>query len=136
MRSQHIFYRLFFRALLTVSVFFSLNIKSQVLTLEELIQYPRLNADDISEKLVKKGWHVNSLEFVTDSHFVRRTWMIPNSFNDLKSYVLFYDFVNDKQDTVTLRKNQKERKIRKRTSIPVSIKKKRSFIIPIKIPRS
>jgi uncharacterized radical SAM superfamily protein len=66
-----------------------------VLTLEELIQYPRLNADDISEKLVKKGWHVNSLEFVTDSHFVRRTWMIPNSFNDLKSYVLFYDFVND-----------------------------------------
>jgi hypothetical protein len=63
--------------------------------LDELVLYPRLNADVISEKLVSKGWNVNSLEFVADSHFVRRTWMVPNNYNDLKSYVLFYDFTND-----------------------------------------
>jgi len=68
---------------------------AQILTVDELVTYPHVNADKLSETLEKKGWKKNTLEFVTDSHYVRRTWVINNTYNDLKSYVLLYDFIND-----------------------------------------
>lgn len=74
------------------SVFIS---KGQILTVEELVSYPHLNADKLSETLENKGWKKNTLEFIADSHYVRRTWVIPNTYNDLKSIILFYDYIND-----------------------------------------
>lgn len=87
------FYLKYFSLVFLLCIYFKG--QSQVLTVKELITYPHLTADKLSETLEAKGWKKNTLEFVTDSHFVRRTWVIPNSYNDLKSIVLLYDYIND-----------------------------------------
>ena len=47
-------------------------------------------ADNVNENLIKKGWEQHGYEINTDSGFVRRTWMIKNNYNDLKSYLQYY----------------------------------------------
>jgi hypothetical protein len=74
----------------------------QSLSVDELIRYPHYHADQLSDSLEKKGWKKHNLEFVTDSNYVRRTWAIQNTYNDLKSYFLLYDFVNDTAENYTV----------------------------------
>lgn len=65
-------------------------LKSQILALEEVLAWPKINADMVNENLIKKGWEQHGYEINTDSGFVRRTWMIKNNYNDLKSYFQYY----------------------------------------------
>lgn len=62
----------------------------QVLSLEELISSPVVDADKTDEILKSKGWEQYSYEINKDSGFVKHVWMIKNSYNDLKSYFSYY----------------------------------------------
>lgn len=74
-------------------IFFSA--KSQILSVEELIHFPHQDADSITLQLAAKGWEASNIEFVTDSNFVRRTWRVKNSYDDLKSYLVLYEYTSD-----------------------------------------
>lgn len=63
---------------------------AQTLTINEIIRAPRLDADNTDELLKKKGWEQYSYEINKDSGFVKRTWMIKNHYNDLKSYYTYF----------------------------------------------
>ena len=69
--------------------------KAQTLNVDELIHFPHEDPDHISEQLVKKGWEASNIEFITDSNFVRRTWMVKNGYDDLKSYLILYEYTSD-----------------------------------------
>jgi hypothetical protein len=69
--------------------------KAQTLTAEELIRFPHQDADSITLQLVAKGWEASNIEFITDSNFVRRTWRIKNTYDDLKSYLVLYEYTSD-----------------------------------------
>ncbi|MCE3260775.1 MAG: hypothetical protein K0S12_2416 [Bacteroidetes bacterium] len=71
---------------------------SQTLTLDELLAYPNTSQDTIDSKLKAKGWETHNVEFVTDSNLVRRSWIIANKYNDLKSYLQLYDFTKDSEE--------------------------------------
>jgi hypothetical protein len=71
------------------------SLKSQVLTVEELIHFPHQDADSITLQLVAKGWEASNIEFITDSNFVRRTWRVKNAYDDLKSYLILYEYTSD-----------------------------------------
>jgi len=75
--------------LLVLICFFG-SIKCQVLTLNDLISWPHTDANTVGEKLVFRGWSEAGYEINKDSGFVRRTWMIQNKYNDLKSYFQYY----------------------------------------------
>lgn len=76
--------------LILFSVFSAIGVKAQVLALDEVLSWPRINADLVNENLIKKGWEQHGYEINSDSGFVRRTWMIKNNYNDLKSYFQYY----------------------------------------------
>lgn len=80
-----------------IIVFLALNFsgRSQTLSVEELIHFPHQDADSITIQLVAKGWEASNIEFVTDSNFVRRTWRIKNTYDDLKSYLILYEYTSD-----------------------------------------
>ena len=81
-------YRYF--SLIILSLLFCGNLSSQTLTVNELISWGRTDAGEVAEKLMKKGWSEHGYEIVQDSGFTRRTWMIKNNYNDLKSYFQYY----------------------------------------------
>ncbi len=66
------------------------SIKAQTLTVTEVISWPRIDAETVNENLIKKGWQQFGYEINKNSGFVRRTWMIKNNYNDLKSYFQYY----------------------------------------------
>jgi hypothetical protein len=68
---------------------------SQTLSVDELIRFPHQDADSITLQLTAKGWEASNIEFVTDSNFVRRTWRIKNTYDDLKSYLILYEYTSD-----------------------------------------
>lgn len=70
--------------------FFGTNLRSQTLTVGEVISWPRIDVEMVNENLIKKGWEQFGYEINKDSGFVRRTWMIKNNYNDLKSYFQYY----------------------------------------------
>jgi len=76
-------------------IFLSFNLKGQTLSVEELIRFPHQDADSITLQLVAKGWEASNIEFITDSNFVRRTWRVKNSYDDLKSYLILYEYTSD-----------------------------------------
>ena len=69
--------------------------RSQILSVDELIRFPHQDADSIKTQLVAKGWEASNIEFVADSHFVRRTWRVKNAYDDLKSYLILYEYTSD-----------------------------------------
>lgn len=69
--------------------------QAQTLSIDELIYFPHQDPDTITAQIVKKGWEPNNIEFVTDSNFVRRTWVIKNKYDDLKSYLILYEYTSD-----------------------------------------
>lgn len=85
------------RIQLILLVFFTISFtgRSQTLSVEELIRFPHQDADSITIQLVAKGWEASNIEFVTDSNFVRRTWRIKNTYDDLKSYLILYEYTSD-----------------------------------------
>ncbi len=66
------------------------SLRSQTLTVNEVISWARVDAEVVNENLLKKGWEQFGYEINKDSGFVRRTWMIKNNYNDLKSYFQYY----------------------------------------------
>lgn len=72
--------------------------KGQTVTVDELIHFPHQDADSISMQLVAKGWEASNIEFITDSNFVRRTWRIKNTYDDLKSYLILYEYTSDNSE--------------------------------------
>jgi len=81
--------------IIVISVFVSLFSKAQTLSVDELIYFPHQDPDTITQQLVKKGWEASNIEFITDSNFVRRTWRVKNTYDDLKSYLILYEYTND-----------------------------------------
>lgn len=78
------------KLLLLPLLFFCFLTKAQTLTINEIIRAPRIDADNTDELLKKKGWEQYSYEINKDSGFVKRTWMIKNHYNDLKSYYTYF----------------------------------------------
>lgn len=76
---------------------FAFTSHAQTLTLEELLSFPSAGIDKTEASLKAKGWESYNVEFKTDSNLVKKTWVIANKYNDLKSYVQYYDF-QKKQD--------------------------------------
>ncbi|MCE3227771.1 MAG: hypothetical protein K0S32_2322 [Bacteroidetes bacterium] len=72
--------------------------RAQILTLDELIEMPTISQEKIETNLESKGWKTRNVEYVTDSNLVRRSWMIDNKYNTLKSYVQLYDFLKDNEE--------------------------------------
>lgn len=68
---------------------------TQTLSIDELIHFPHQDADSITLQLVVKGWEASNIEFITDSNFVRRTWRVKNTYDDLKSYLILYEYTSD-----------------------------------------
>ncbi|MBP7808329.1 MAG: hypothetical protein KA163_03455 [Bacteroidia bacterium] len=81
--------------IIIVSVFVSLFSKAQTLSADELIYFPHQDPDTITQQLVAKGWEASNIEFITDSNFVRRTWAVKNKYDDLKSYLILYEYTSD-----------------------------------------
>lgn len=81
--------------IIAISVFVSFFSKAQTLSVDELIYFPHQDPDAITEQLVKKGWEASNIEFITDSNFVRRTWMVKNGYDELKSYLILYEYTSD-----------------------------------------
>ena len=69
--------------------------RSQTLSADELIRFPHQDPDSITTQLVAKGWEASNIEFITDSNFVRRTWRVKNSYDDMKSYLILYEYTSD-----------------------------------------
>lgn len=69
--------------------------RSQILSVNDLIHFPHQDPDSITIQLTAKGWEASNIEFITDSNFVRRTWRVKNSYDDLKSYVILYEYTSD-----------------------------------------
>ncbi len=83
------------KIIIPLLIFLSFNLKGQTLTAEELIRFPHQDADSITLQLVAKGWEASNIEFITDSNFVRRTWRVKNTYDDLKSYLVLYEYTSD-----------------------------------------
>jgi hypothetical protein len=79
-------------------LFLTGNIHAQVLSLSELIEFPFIGPEKTEEKLKAKGWENSNIEFVADSDLVRKTWSVDNKYNDLKSYVQFWEFNRQVED--------------------------------------
>jgi hypothetical protein len=56
----------------------------------------------VGEKLTFRGWSEHGYEINKDSGFVRRTWMIKNNYNDLKSYFQYYISDADSAENYTV----------------------------------
>jgi hypothetical protein len=74
---------------------FPFNSGAQILSIEQLIDYPLAPAEKISSDLVKGGWHANNIEIVPDSNFIRRSWETEYKKSGVKWYFLFYEFTKD-----------------------------------------
>jgi hypothetical protein len=70
-------------------------VKAQLLSISEVTTLAVSSSDRIGEHLLKAGWKNHNIEFVKDSNFVKRTWMIPTSRADLNNYFIHYEFNND-----------------------------------------
>jgi hypothetical protein len=71
---------------------------AQILSVSEIVKFPSMNADALSDSLEQKGWKKNAIELVNDSNYIRRTWVIANTYNNLKSYILLFDFINESSE--------------------------------------
>lgn len=67
----------------------------QALSIEEVIIYPTNTQEELAWLLNKKGWSNHNFEMKSDSNFNRRTWVIENTYNDLKSYFISYEYITD-----------------------------------------
>src|SRR5687768_5072319 len=76
--------------------------KGQTLTVNEIISWARIDNITVGENLTKKGWNEHGYEINKDSGFVRRTWMIKNNYNDLKSYYQYYISDADSLENYTI----------------------------------
>ena len=90
------------KALLLLALFITFVSNAQTLTVNEVIAAPHLDADNTDELLKKKGWEQYSYEINKDSGFVKRTWMIKNNYNDLKSYFTYFQSDVDTLENHTL----------------------------------
>ncbi len=68
---------------------------SQSLTTAELTRFPYYKAEAIADSLSKKSWEPKNVEFITDSNYVRKTWMKPGTKGYGKSYFIHYEFTKD-----------------------------------------
>lgn len=66
--------------------------EAQVLKLSELLTYPSFEIDEVETALKAKGWEAYNYEVVTDSNLIKKSWVINNKYNDLKSYFQYYEF--------------------------------------------
>ncbi|MCW3075394.1 MAG: hypothetical protein JWO32_3 [Bacteroidetes bacterium] len=90
-------YKSLFKALLVLSFSFTVNNGvCQVLKLSELLSYPSFEIDEVETSLKAKGWESYNYEVVTDSNLIKKTWVINNKYNDLKSYFQYYEFTKNK----------------------------------------
>lgn len=87
---------------LIVSCFLCYTLSAQTLTINEIISWARTDASMVGEELTKKGWSEHGYEINKDSGFVRRTWMIKNNYNDLKSYYQYYISDADSVENYTI----------------------------------
>lgn len=69
--------------------------KSQLFTTDNLMRFGYKSIDEMAAILEKSGWEQRSVEMVTDSNFVRRTWKLENKMGGADSYFIYYDFIKD-----------------------------------------
>ncbi len=83
------------KLVVVLSILLVFRANAQTLSAEDIIRFPHQDADSITMQLVAKGWEASNIEFITDSNFVRRTWRVKNSYDDLKSYLILYEYTSD-----------------------------------------
>ncbi|MGZ4042904.1 MAG: hypothetical protein ACXVNM_14620 [Bacteroidia bacterium] len=84
--------------IISLVIFFLNTAQSQTLSLDELISFPFIGSEKTGEVLKAKGWENSNIELISDSDLVRRTWVIDNKYNDLKSYLQFWEFNSKAED--------------------------------------
>jgi hypothetical protein len=94
MRTRYLF-------LLALFLFYG-SLQCQILTINDLVSWSRTDADVVGENLVFRGWTEHGYEINKDSGFVRRTWMVQNKYNDLKSYFQYYISDADSLENYTI----------------------------------
>lgn len=67
----------------------------QTLSIKEVLSFTKTDQESLSNLLTQKGWSNHNFEMVADSNFNRRTWVKENPNNNLKSYIMHYDFGKD-----------------------------------------
>ncbi len=70
-------------------------LNSQTFNFKELLTFPGLQQESLSEILIKKGWNNHNFEMKSDSNFNKRIWIKENPYNNLKSYLIHYDYTTD-----------------------------------------
>jgi hypothetical protein len=91
------------RLLLLLALFlFYGNIKCQILSINDIVSWSGTDANIVGEHLVFRGWSEHGYEINKDSGFVRRTWMVQNKYNDLKSYFQYYISDADSSENYTI----------------------------------
>ena len=68
---------------------------SQTLPLAELLKYPYYPYEQVGDSLIKRGWEIKKVEFVSDSNYVRRVWSKSRPKDNVKTYVIYYEFTKD-----------------------------------------
>lgn len=68
---------------------------SQTLSYNEVVSFPGVQQEALSDIIIKKGWSNYNFEIKADSNFNKRTWIKENPYNNLKSYIIHYDYLTD-----------------------------------------
>ena len=59
---------------------------------------PYFNGDQIADTLVSRGWAPQKVEFITDSNYVRKTWMKTRVRDNVKAFFIYYEFTRDSSE--------------------------------------
>lgn len=75
--------------------FFKSNLNAQSISTNQLISFPLLPAEQISDSLEKFGWKKTNVELVTDSNFIRHSWELKPKMSGAEFYFSIYEFTKD-----------------------------------------
>src|SRR4051812_22600404 len=67
----------------------------QDLTIGELTRFPYYQSNKIADTLTSKGWESKNVELITDSNYIRKTWVKAGIKGYGKSYFIHYEFTKD-----------------------------------------
>jgi hypothetical protein len=80
---------------ISVLILVSFQLNAQLLSIKLVEGFPLISTDEINKQLTEEGWSKSSMQFVTDSNFIRRTWEVNIKSSNIKSYLLHYEFPNE-----------------------------------------
>lgn len=75
--------------------FLESNVNAQTISTNQLIRFPLLSAEQLTDSLEKFGWKKTNVELITDSNFIRHSWELKPKISGAEFYFLLYEFTKD-----------------------------------------